>query len=75
MSESAESCAWIPSPSATRRSSVTRSGSRGRWKTNVWQRERTVGEHLLQLGRAEDEHEMGRRLLDQLEERLPGRVA
>ena len=42
MSESAESCAWIPSPSATRRSSVTTSGSRGRWNTNVWQRERTV---------------------------------
>ncbi len=71
MSESAESCAWIPSPSATRRSSVTRSGSRGRWKTKVWQRERTVGEHLLQLGRAEDEHEVGRRLLDELEKRLP----
>ena len=32
------------------------------------------GEHLLQLGRAEDEHEVGRRLLDQLEECLPGRV-
>ena len=32
-----------PSPSATRRSSRSRSGSRGRWKTNVWQRERTVG--------------------------------
>ena len=42
MSESADSCAWIPSPSATRRSSVTTSGSRGRWKTKVWQRERTV---------------------------------
>ena len=42
MSESAESCAWMPSPSATRRRSVTTSGSRGRWKTNVWQRERTV---------------------------------
>ena len=42
MSASAESWAWIPSPSATRRSSVTTSGSRGRWKTNVWQRDRTV---------------------------------
>ena len=31
-------------------------------------------EHLLQLGRAEDEDEVGRRLLDELEERLPGRV-
>ena len=30
--------------------------------------------HLLLLGRAEDEHEVGRRLLDQLEQRLPRRV-
>ena len=74
ISDSAESCAWIPSPSATRRRSVTTSGSRGRWNTNVWQRERTVGEHLLQLGRAEDEDEVGRRLLDELEQCLPGRV-
>ena len=35
MSESADSCAWMPSPSATRRRSVTTSGSRGRWKTKV----------------------------------------
>ncbi len=28
-------------------------------------------EHLLQLGRAEDEDEVGRRLLDELEQRLP----
>ncbi len=29
------------------------------------------GEHLVELGRAEDEEEVGRRLLDQLEERVP----
>ena len=40
---SAASGASIPSPSATRRRQRTSSGSRGRWKTNVWQRERTVG--------------------------------
>jgi hypothetical protein len=43
MSASAASGTSIPSPSAMRRSSFTRSGRRGRWKTNVWQRERTVG--------------------------------
>ena len=31
-------------------------------------------EHLLQLGRAEDEDEVRRRLLDELEERLPGSI-
>ena len=48
--------------------------SRGRAKTNVWQRERTVGSTLRELGRAEDEDEVGRRLLDQLQERVPGGV-
>ena len=36
----------MPSPSHTRRSTATSSWSRGRWKTNVWQRERTVGRTL-----------------------------
>ena len=43
ISASAASGTSIPSPSAIRRSLRIRSGSRGRWKTNVWQRERTVG--------------------------------
>ena len=43
ISESAASGTSIPSPSAIRRSILTSSGSRGRGKTNVWQRERTVG--------------------------------
>ena len=34
------------SPSQTRRRSVISSAKRGRWKTNVWQRERTVGSTL-----------------------------
>ena len=34
-------------------------GSRGRWKTNVWQRERTVGITWPELGRAEDEERGG----------------
>ena len=42
MSERAESGASIPSPSQTLRRTVTISCSRGRWKTNVWHRERTV---------------------------------
>ena len=33
----------MPSPSQTWRSAATSSWSRGRWKTNVWQRDRTVG--------------------------------
>ena len=49
-------------------------GRRGRWKTNVWQRERTVGSTFEQVGRAEDEDEVGRRLLDQLQQRVPGGV-
>ena len=48
-----------PRPSATRRRSVTTSGSRGRWKTNVWQRERTVASTCLQVRRAEDERRGG----------------
>ena len=43
ISASAASGASIASPSATFRSTLTRSGSRGRWNMNVWQRERTVG--------------------------------
>ena len=46
ISESAASGASISSPSATRRSSFVSSARRGRAKRNVWQRERTVGEHL-----------------------------
>ena len=42
MSERAESGASIPSPSQTLRRTVTISCSRGRWNTNVWQRDRTV---------------------------------
>ena len=72
ISESAASGASIPSPSQTRRSTVTSSCSRGRWKTNVWQRERTVGMHLREVGRAEDEDEVRRRLLDQLQQGVPG---
>src|SRR5207244_2729629 len=34
------------SPSQTRRRSVISSAKRGRWKTNVWQREGTVGSTL-----------------------------
>ena len=47
MSARAASGASIPSASAMRRSFVTSSGSRGRWKTKVWQRDRTVGSTLL----------------------------
>ena len=43
ISERAASGASNSSPSATVRSSFTRSGRRGREKTNVWQRDRTVG--------------------------------
>ena len=57
-----------------RRSFRIRSGSRGREKTNVWHRERTVEEHLRHVGRAEDEDEVGRRLLDQLQERVEGGI-
>ena len=46
ISERAASGASIPSPSAIRRSSRTSSGSRGREKTKVWQRDRTVGSTL-----------------------------
>ena len=42
-SDSACCGASICSPSATRVSTVRMSCSRGRWKTNVWQRDRTVG--------------------------------
>ena len=74
ISASAASGASIPSASQTRRSTRTSSGSRGRANTNVWQRERTVGSTLREVGRAEDEDEVGRRLLDQLQERVPGGV-
>ena len=46
MSDSACGGASMPSPSATRPSTVTSSWRRGRWKTNVWQRERTVASTL-----------------------------
>ena len=45
-SASAASGTSKPSPSATRRSSVTISGSRGRANRNVWHRERTVASTL-----------------------------
>ena len=48
--------------------------SRGRAKRKVWQRERTVGSIFVEVGRAEDEDEVGRRLLDQLQQRVEGRV-
>ena len=55
----------------SRASFCTRSCSRGRWKTNVWQRDRTVGSTFDEIGRAEDEDEVRRRLLDELQQRVP----
>ena len=46
ISASAASGASIFSASAIRRSTRTSSGRRGRAKTNVWQRDRTVGSTL-----------------------------
>ena len=74
ISESAASGASISSPSATRRRSFVSSASRGRAKRKVWQRERTVGSILPSVGRAEDEDEVRRRLLDQLQQRVEGGV-
>ena len=74
MSESAESCAWIPSPvgdAPQERHDVRQPGALEDERLAARAHRR---EHLLQLGRAEDEDEVGRRLLDQLQQRLPGGV-
>ena len=73
MSESAESGASIPSPSQI----VAKDGDDLLEPRSLEGERLAAGadgrDHLRLLGRAEDEDEVGRRLLDQLQERVPGR--
>ena len=74
ISESAASGTSIPSPSATRRRSFDELGEpRPREDERLAARAHRR-QHLRELGRAEDEDEVGRGLLDQLQQRVPGGV-
>ena len=63
---------WIDSASATRRRTVPICSTVGRWKSKRWQRSTTVAGTLPGLGGGEHEHGVRRRLLEGLQERVPG---
>ncbi len=74
ISDRAESGAWIPSPSATRRRQRHELG-----KPRPLEGERLTArthgrDDLDEVGRAEDEQEVGRGLFDQLQQRVPGGI-
>ena len=62
----------IDSACAVRRTTLAICSTVGRWKSKRWQRSTTVGGHLLGLGRRQHEHRVRRRLLECLQERVPG---
>ena len=63
----------IASASAVRRTTLAICSTVGRWKSKRWQRSTTVAGTFVGLGRGEHEHGVRRRLLERLQERVPGR--